>query len=248
MTSPSVPVISGAVYVAKVGIKLQNIATHSEGGVKAAVRWYTASNHFVKEDVLVKRLTGSSVWIICNSTVMAPPNAAKAYIRLMCNNANGTAWFDDAGMFGQGVLFSSDAVRGAVPFAAGDGMIDENAILWDEPQDEDISPAAAPGAEESFRLGEDFAFPNPAVRRNSINLHIETGIADQVNIRFFNDAGEKVHEAVLTGIPPIIGGKYAYEYSWDLAGVPSGTYIYVAETKRAGQGTLRTKGKLAVIK
>ena len=109
---------------------------------------------------------------------------------------------------------------------------------------------SATGPDSSFKLGEVYAFPNPAKRQNP-TLHIEVGIADSVEIRIYDIAGDLAHETRLTGMPQIIddgqGPQYAYEYTWNISGVGSGVYIYAIRARKEKQD-IRSVGKCAVIK
>ena len=82
-------------------------------------------------------------------------------------------------------------------------------------------------------------------------LHIETGVADQVNIKIYTVSGRFAHETTLTEMPKIIddgqGSQYAYEYEWS-GHIPSGVYFYVIKAEKAGQGTLKKVGKFAVVR
>ena len=105
-------------------------------------------------------------------------------------------------------------------------------------------------ADPTFKLGEVYAFPNPAKRHNP-TLHIEVGIADSVEIRIYDIAGDLAHETRLAGMPQIIddgqGPQYAYEYTWDISGIGSGVYIYAIRARK-GKQDIRSVGKCAVIK
>src|SRR5262249_51370532 len=85
-----------------------------------------------------------------------------------------------------------------------------------------------PQASAAFKLGDVFAFPNPAKRKKP-TLHIEVGIADSVDVRIYDVAGVLRSQARIEGIPPLVdrgtGLKYAYEYPWDTSGVGSDVYI-----------------------
>jgi hypothetical protein len=109
-----------------------------------------------------------------------------------------------------------------------------------------VPAAADPG----FSLGEVYCFPNPAKKTNP-TFHIETGLADKVELRLYDTAGDIVHETVLTGQPQLIddgqGPQYAYEYPWDVRNVGSGVYIF-SMTARRGDKTLKKTGRCAVIK
>ncbi|HAN03968.1 MAG: hypothetical protein A2X29_00905 [Elusimicrobia bacterium GWA2_64_40] len=109
-----------------------------------------------------------------------------------------------------------------------------------------VPAAADPG----FSLGEVYCFPNPAKRTNP-TFHIETGLADKVELRLYNTAGDIVHEKILAGQPQLIddgqGPQYAYEYPWNVGNVGSGVYIF-SMTARRGDKTLKKTGRCAVIK
>ena len=103
-------------------------------------------------------------------------------------------------------------------------------------------------ADSTFQLGEVYAYPNPAKPPYMPTLHIETGLADEVQIRIYDVSGGLVHEASLSDAPAVIDNKYAYEYRWDTSGVGSGVYIYAITTKKSGFPDIRASGKSAVIK
>ena len=120
---------------------------------------------------------------------------------------------------------------------------------------ETIEPAPAPSAEVAialseinvaFKLGEVYSFPNPA-RRTNPTIHIECGVADEVEIRIYNTAAELVHAAQVSGIPPVINGRYAYEYTWDVSSAASGVYIYHIRAVKGGEELTALK-KLAVLR
>ncbi len=104
------------------------------------------------------------------------------------------------------------------------------------------SPAGGPKASiPGLSFGEVYAYPNPARGRNPI-LHIEAPDADSVELRIYDLSGELKHAAEFAGPVPFI------EHAWNVSGVGSGVYIYVVTAKRAGVGTIRTRGKTAVLK
>ncbi|MBI4249320.1 MAG: hypothetical protein HY611_07440 [Elusimicrobia bacterium] len=79
-------------------------------------------------------------------------------------------------------------------------------------------------------------------------MHIEAGLADEIQIRIYDVSAQLVHEALLTGAPSVINDKYAYEYAWDVSGVGSGVYYYAVTAQKAGEPDLTAAGKCAVIK
>jgi len=104
-------------------------------------------------------------------------------------------------------------------------------------------------AQPEFKLGEYYSFPNPAKNGRNPTIHFECGIADKVEIRIYNIAGELVSSEQLVGNSyKIIGGKYVYEYEWNISDVASGIYIYIIQAKKSGYPEIKVKKKLAVIK
>ena len=124
----------------------------------------------------------------------------------------------------------------------------EAALLNDEPQDPDAAPEMVPTADPTFKAGEIFAYPNPARAGRNPVIHVECGLADSVEIRMYDTAGEPVGSARIEAPPLIIEGRYAYEYTWDASGLPSGVYIYRVVAKKAGERDLAFTKRMAVIK
>lgn len=107
------------------------------------------------------------------------------------------------------------------------------------------------GADPTFKLGEVYAYPNPARAGAKPVIHMEVGIADQVRLQIFDVTGRRVHEATLEGTPPIIddgqGPQYAYEYIWE-GHIASGIYLFVMRAEKGGSAALIGTGKLAVVR
>jgi hypothetical protein len=105
-------------------------------------------------------------------------------------------------------------------------------------------------ADSAFKLGEVYCYPNPAKKTNP-TFHIETGLADKVELKVYDTSGDLIHETVLPGIPQVIddgqGPQYAYEYLWDVKNAGSGVYIFSITAKK-GDKTLKKTGRCAVIK
>lgn len=102
----------------------------------------------------------------------------------------------------------------------------------------------------AFALDEIYCFPNPARGGKAPTFHVETGMADRVELRIYDVAGELVHEAELTGAPRTIddgqGPQLAYEYIWP-GRIASGVYIYAVTVHNGGQSARRT-GRCAVVR
>jgi len=113
-----------------------------------------------------------------------------------------------------------------------------------------ISQVAADvsGPDPTFKLGEVYSFPNPAKRGKCPTIHIESGIADRVEINIYDIAGELVHSSEITDKPEIINGKYAYEYRWNVSNVASGVYIYLIRARKSGEKEIKVVKRLAIVK
>lgn len=113
------------------------------------------------------------------------------------------------------------------------------------------SPKYSKTLDGAYRLGEVYAFPNPAKRGKKPTVHVEAGIAESVEFRFYDVSGELVHRSEIRGTPQIIddgqGEEYAYEYSWEGA-IPSGTYLCVVTARRSGAPDLKRICRIAVIR
>lgn len=101
-----------------------------------------------------------------------------------------------------------------------------------------------------FKLGEVSVSPNPAKGGEAPVFHIETGIADSVNIKIRTVSGLVTHERAITGMPQVLdkGGNtvYAYEYTWE-GRIAGGLYHYTIEAVKAGQ-KLEKSGTFAVMR
>ena len=102
-------------------------------------------------------------------------------------------------------------------------------------------------ADATFRLGDVYAFPNPAKRANP-TIHAEVGIADSVKIRIYDISGYLHHERDITNALTTVNGKYAYEYAWNVSGTGSGVYILIVHAKKSGYSDITAKTKFAVIR
>ncbi|MBI2070715.1 MAG: T9SS type A sorting domain-containing protein [Elusimicrobia bacterium] len=160
----------------------------------------------------------------------------------------GHAYFASASIKGNPILYETD---GLLPPKEGNNQ--NNAGNDDEGSKKTASLASAPsqfGPDPAFKLGEIYAFPNPAVSGQRPTLHIESGLADGAQIRVYDMAGELVAESSLSGQPGIVdrgtGIKYAYEHTLDRH-LPTDVYLYVVTTQKEGQ-TLKKAGRFSVVR
>jgi hypothetical protein len=103
------------------------------------------------------------------------------------------------------------------------------------------STALTPAAGAALAFGDVYSFPNPARPGQNPTIHVEAGSADRLELRFYDSAGALVNSAALDG-------SGVFEYTWDVSGVGSGVYIYVATASQQGAGRITKKGRLAVIR
>ncbi len=103
----------------------------------------------------------------------------------------------------------------------------------------------------SFVLRDVYVFPNPAKTGKMPTIHVEVGVADQVQLHIYDIAGDLVHSVVLSDAPQIIddgtGKDYAYEYKWE-DNIASGVYLCVVRAQKSGYGDINKTIKLAVIR
>ena len=98
-----------------------------------------------------------------------------------------------------------------------------------------------------MELGEIFAFPNPA-RGNNVTIHVEAGLAEQVQIRIYDEVGSLIHQAEMFGDPTKgVNNRWSYEYRWDTTGIPPGAYLYAVQATHSRK-TVRTLNKFAIVK
>jgi len=97
-----------------------------------------------------------------------------------------------------------------------------------------------------------YAFPNPCLAPARPTFHIESGVADRVEVRVYDLSGDLIHEAAIDGAPAIVndgqGPQYAYELPWDVSGEGSGVYLFSVKAARSGSPDLKTVGRVAVVK
>ncbi|MCB4790573.1 MAG: hypothetical protein LHV68_01680 [Elusimicrobia bacterium] len=109
----------------------------------------------------------------------------------------------------------------------------------------------APGAQD-FKLRQVYCYPNP-YRSNSGApgqfICAEVGIADSLEIKIFNIAGELVQAGTISGGDyQVSGGEYSYEFPVNVKGLASGIYLYRVRVVKAGYPAFTVIEKLAIIR
>ena len=154
-----------------------------------------------------------------------------------------------------GFLNSGGTVHSNQASAISIGNIDQRR-LFQPPQNRSSpnkknAPQNSKTPDGSYQLGEVYAFPNPAKHGKKPTVHVEAGIAESVEFRFYDTSGELVHRAELRGSPQIIddgqGPEYAYEYPWE-GQIPSGTYLCAITAHKSGEPDLKRTCRIAVIR
>ena len=100
----------------------------------------------------------------------------------------------------------------------------------------------------AFKFGNIYAIPNPAVGVKHPVIHIEAGLADKVEIKIYDPAGNLIEEAVLTGPPMLINGVYAFEYKFLSDDTPYGTCTYTVKAYKSGKQPIEASGKIIFIR
>jgi len=150
----------------------------------------------------------------------------------------------DISVSGQGITLSN--VFGKTVSVDGQGKV--IGVTYSQPPMLAASMIKPASPVSDFILGEVYSFPNPAKRGKYPTIHIEVGLADILEVRIYNVAGELVYSTEISGSNyKTINGKYAYEYNWDISNIASGVYIYLVRAKKDSQ-TIKTMKKLAIIK
>jgi hypothetical protein len=117
-----------------------------------------------------------------------------------------------------------------------------------------LSPAiGGGGAFDVFGLRASYAFPNPSHHGAAVDLRIQPGLADSVDLHVYNSSGKRVLSTTLTAVNFIddgngLGPQDTYDYVWDVGGIGSGVYTFVFDAHRAGEHDVIATGKIGVIK
>ena len=110
------------------------------------------------------------------------------------------------------------------------------------------APQAAGEANPEFTPGETYAFPNPVKNGKNPTIHVECGLADHVELKFYDISGAGIHSAVIPSAPSVINGRYVYEYTWDVSSLASGVYLCHVTALKDGRNPIKILKKVAVIK
>ncbi len=109
------------------------------------------------------------------------------------------------------------------------------------------------GPSPDFVKGDIYTYPNPARDGQNVTFHIETGIADSIEISIYNIAGELVYSASIADFPTVKNNRYCYEHRWGCVNqngekLASGVYIYVIRARKQQENEIKHIGKVAVIR
>ncbi len=220
----------GSAYAAEVWVRLANVTAGAGGqGARVLLDWMDGTQGILRTDIVAGNLVGTADWTMLRGIFSPPQNASAAKFRLQLYNSYGTVWFDDS---------SLSIENSTGPIAAPAFLTQTLSGLYDLDGDQGEEARI----DETFTLHQSFAYPNPAHGDPKIRLVL--GLADQVDLRIYNEAGDKIQEATLNQVS-IINNQYAYECK--VSNLPSGVYLYTAVAQKDGE-TIRVKGKFAIVK
>ncbi|MCB4755650.1 MAG: T9SS type A sorting domain-containing protein, partial [Elusimicrobia bacterium] len=113
------------------------------------------------------------------------------------------------------------------------------------------SYAAGGDVDGTFRLGDVYAYPNPARGGTRPRLYVETGLADSVKAEIFDVTGRKIGEFGADGLPGIVSDEGGDRFAYDLPypdSLSSGVYFFVVTTQKSGDKPLRKSGSFSVVR
>lgn len=106
----------------------------------------------------------------------------------------------------------------------------------------------------SFGLKAAYAFPNPARGQNAVTIRVQPGLADSVEVHVYDLSGREIHSSSdFRSLGAFDDGngqgpQFTYEHVWNVSGVGSGVYTFVAVAHKAGEQDVRKTGKVGVVK
>jgi len=119
----------------------------------------------------------------------------------------------------------------------------QNRVPAEPAPGERIPSANVVPPDPAFQLGIVSCYPILA-GKNNLAFHIETGAADQVELKVYDATGNLVHEKVLTGPPQAIdrgqGARYVYRYLWNAKKADGGLYSFSMTAKKGDKTLIRT--------
>ena len=98
----------------------------------------------------------------------------------------------------------------------------------------------------ALKLGSIYAIPTPAIGVKHPLIHIETGLADKVEIKIYSPEGSLIEEAVVTAPAKVINDRHVYEYRFASEKTPSGTCAYTVKAFKAGAAPAEGSGKIVL--
>jgi len=102
-------------------------------------------------------------------------------------------------------------------------------------------------AAPAFKLGNVYAIPNPAMGVKHPIIHIETGLADKIEIKIYSPDGSLKEEAVVTAPAKVINDRHVYEYRFASEKTPYGTCTYTVKAFKAGAAPAEGSGKMIFV-
>ena len=137
--------------------------------------------------------------------------------------------------------------------ATGAGTISINILSEEKPEEDknhkkSVMNISKGQPDPTFKLNDVYSYPNPAKGGVNPIIHIEVGIADTIELRIYNIAGELMNSNQLAGTDYIEkSSKYCYEYEWNTQSIASGVYVYLIKAQK-GVETIKVLKKIGIIK
>jgi hypothetical protein len=105
-----------------------------------------------------------------------------------------------------------------------------------------VSSAQPSAASGGLSISQAYAYPNPARHGARPLIHVEATGADTVEFSVYDLAGRLLEQ----GAAGVAGG--VAEYPVDTGKLGSGVYLFVVKAQAQGQGAVKRRGRLAVLK
>jgi len=99
-----------------------------------------------------------------------------------------------------------------------------------------------------FKFGKIFVYPNPAKNGQNPVVHIEVGIADNVEIKLFDISGMLIKNDIISGDNyKTTSGRYYYDYIWNTQDIANGIYLCLIKATKHNYPDIKRIIKIAII-
>lgn len=98
-----------------------------------------------------------------------------------------------------------------------------------------------------LKFGAVYAVPNPAIGVKHPVVHVETGLVDGIEIKFFSPEGALIEEAVILEPVRMSSGVSVFEYKFASNDTPKGSCAYTVRAFRDGFAPIQVSGSIAFM-